>query len=684
VAPSPPVTAAGLAWLVVVAVLGAAIGGVVVAVRRRRSGAGMSAEQSLLTHIATGRYDLAVPVLLEQGRVAEAARLEAWRGNTDHAAKLYERAGDMRGAASVYLTLGDLAMAALVLKDAGLASEAAEAFLAAGKAESAAPLFEEAGDLERALDCWHGLKRNDRVVALLGRMGRAEDAARARAELCATEGRWSEAATLLEGLGDHEAAADAWTRAGEPSHAGRLLIALGQLEAGAALLIQAGHFDDAADALAKIGRHSEAAHAFYRAGKVDRAVALLTAGRDWVTLARIHVQNGAPERAVELLLKVVPADPRYDEARLLLFELYGRAGRGVEALPILAELVDRRSTSGPIDAELRLWTVRLADALMQRGRHAEARGRLEALERLGLMTPELLERLQAMERPAAAGRPQAAPLDDSLTPLLGLPSHQRYEFIARIGEGGNGVIYRALDRMLGRKLAIKMIGQTALSSEMAVKFFMREAQTAAQLTHPNIVTIYDMGIIDSHPFIAMELIEGESLADRLSRDPKSIGVADLLPIVDGLSRALDFAHERGVIHRDVKLENVMMTALDQVKLMDFGLARAMQGSPDRTMIVTGTPLYMSPEQIEGVAVDHRTDIYALGVMVYRVVVGSWPYWDGDILNKHRFAPIPDPLAVAPGLPRGFREIVNRALAKSPDDRFDKASDVARALHLVFD
>lgn len=676
----PPVTQASLVWLVLVAVLG---GLAALAWRRFRRGQD-DGERALLTHIATGRYDLAVPALLEQGRVAEAARLEAWRGNTDHAAKLYERAGDMRGAASVYLTLGDLPMAALVLKDAGLPSEAAEAFLAAGRAESAAPLFEEAGDLERALDCWHSLNRMDRVVALLGRLGRTEDAARARAQVCAADGRWSEAATLLEGLGDCEAAADAWTRAGEPSHAGRLLIALGQLEAGAALLTQAGNFDDAADALARLGRHSEAAHAFYRAGKVDQAVALLTAGKDWVTLARIHLQNGAADRATELLQKVPPTDPRYDEARVLLFELFGRAGKSVEALPILADIVDRRTKSGPIDAELRLWTVRLADALIKRGRHAEARNRLASLEGLGLMTPELLERLQAMERPAVPGRPPTPGLDDSLTPLLGLPSHQRYDFIDRIGEGGNGVIYRAVDRMLGRKLAIKMIGQTALSSEMAVKFFMREAQTAAQLTHPNIVTIYDMGVIEGQPFIAMELIEGESLADRLARDPASLAIKDLLPIVDGLSRALDFAHERGVIHRDVKLENVMINALDQVKLMDFGLARAMQGSPDRTMIVTGTPLYMSPEQIEGAAIDHRTDIYALGVMVYRIVVGSWPYWDGDIIQKHRFSPIPDPLAVAPGLPRGFRDIVNRALAKSPAERFDKASDIARALHLVFD
>lgn len=671
---------ASLVWLVLVVALG---GLAALAWRRLRGGRG-EGEHALLTQIATGRYDLAVPELLEQGRIAEAARLEAWRGNTDHAAKLYERAGDMRGAASVYLTLGDLPMAALILKDAGLPSEAAEAFLAAGRAESAAPLFEEAGDLERALDCWHSLNRMDRVVALLGRLGRTEEAARARAQVCAADGRWSEAATLLEGLGDCEAAADAWTRAGEPSHAGRLLIALGQLEAGAALLSQAGNFDDAAEAFARLGRHSEAAHAFYRAGKIDQAVALLTAGKDWVTLARIHLQSGAPDRASALLQKVPPTDPRYDEARLLLFELYGRAGQSAEALPILVELVDRRSKSGPVDAELRLWTVRLADALIQRGRHAEAQSRLASLEALGLMTPELLKRLQAMERPRVPGRPPAPGLDDSLTPLLGLPSHQRYDFIDRIGEGGNGVIYRAVDRMLGRKLAIKMIGQTALSSEMAVKFFMREAQTAAQLTHPNIVTIYDMGVIEGQPFIAMELIEGESLAERLGRDPASLAIRELLPIVDGLSRALDFAHERGVIHRDVKLENVMINALDQVKLMDFGLARAMQGSPDRTMVVTGTPLYMSPEQIAGAAIDHRTDVYALGVMVYRIVVGSWPYWDGDIIYHHRHSPIPDPLAVSPGLPRGFRDVVNRALAKLPADRFDKASDIARALHLVFD
>ncbi|MCB9728206.1 MAG: protein kinase [Deltaproteobacteria bacterium] len=674
-APSPPILSAGLGWLFLLAAVAGA--GAAWAWRWFKS-APQREGRALLAHIATGRYDRAVPELLEQGRIAEAARLEAWRGNTDQAAALYERAGDMRGAASVYLTLGDLPMAALVLKDAGLPSEAAEAFLAAGRADAAAPLFESAGDLERALDCWNTLDRMDRVVAILGRMGRTQEAARARARLCESEGRWSEAATLLEGLGDCDAAVEAWVRAGEPGHAGRLQLAMGRLEAGAALLIQAGEYDTAADAYARLGQHSEAAHAFYRAGKLDRAVALLTAGKDWVTLARIHLQNNAPERALDLLQKVPPTDPRYEEARVLLVELYARAGRGADAEPVLADIVERRMAKGPHDAELRLWIVRLADALMKRGRHAEAKARLKSLEPLGLMTPELLARLRTVEQPQPPGA------EAGLTPLLGLPSHQRYEFIGRIGEGGNGVIYRAVDRMLGRKLAIKMIGQTALSSEMALRFFLREAQTAAQLNHPNIVTIYDMGVIDEHPFIAMELIEGESLADRLYRDPSSIGVRELMPIVDGLSRALDFAHERGVIHRDVKLENVMLTTRDEVKLMDFGLARAIQGAPDRTMIVTGTPLYMSPEQIAGGAIDHRTDIYALGVMVYRIVVGAWPYGEGNIIEHHRSSPVPDPLAFAPGLPRGFREIVNRALAKSPAERFDKASDVARALHLVFD
>jgi len=236
---------------------------------------------------------------------------------------------------------------------------------------------------------------------------------------------------------------------------------------------------------------------------------------------------------------------------------------------------------------------------------------------------------------------------------------------------------------LAREIAIKMIGRTKLPSDMARTFFLREARMAAQLNHPNIVTIYDLGQIEDRMYIAMELIDGESLAETLEAPGSTLDWERAEPIVDQLCAALDYAHERDVVHQDVKLENVMVTGDGTVKLMDFGLARAYQRGQEATNVVMGTPLYMSPEQIRGQDVDHRTDIYALGVTLYRIFTGTWPYRKGNIMDAHRRSPVPDPRADAPNLSEDFATIIAATMAKLPADRPDCAAEVSKALKIAF-
>ena len=146
---------------------------------------------------------------------------------------------------------------------------------------------------------------------------------------------------------------------------------------------------------------------------------------------------------------------------------------------------------------------------------------------------------------------------------------------------------------------------------------------------------------------------------------------------------VDYLHRMGVASRDIKLENVMLNKAGDVKLMDFGLAKAIHGSPDKSLVITGTPLYMSPEQITGAEVDGRADIYSTGVMLFRLLSGRWPYYEGNILENHRSAPIPDPTAVNPGLPIGFKRFINRCMAKKAEERFKRATDVSKHLRMVF-
>lgn len=630
------------------------------------------------SEIAQGRYHRAVPYLLERGRVAEAARLEALRGNTDEAAKLYERAGDTRGAASVYMTMADYEMAALVFKEGGLQPEAAEAFAQAGRYDTASGIFEELGLWERALAAASHLDDIERQAGILARMGDDDASGRLLAEAAEKQGNWEEAAKRWEQAGKHQRAATAWREAGDPAKAGKLLVEMGDLQGAASLLVKAGDFNMAAEVFVRLGRFTEAGHAYHRAGDLGKAVELFKEDENWVTLARLYHHHDRDSQALAVLENVDTESTDWEEAQVLTAELLKGHGKAQDAYRVYEELVKRRVATKNVDASVRRWMVAMAELLFRHGKNEEAVKCLEHLRELGLMTDELETKLEELQRRGGSNELLAA-----ATGALGMPLHARYDFIDKIGEGGNGVIYRAQDKMLGRVIAIKMIGQTALPSDIAKKFFMREAQTAAALNHPGIVTIYDLGELDGLMYIAMELIEGESLADKLAAAKGIMPAFSVIPLIAQLCGALEYAHDKGVIHRDVKLENVMVTTDGDVKLMDFGLAKALQETPDKSLVITGTPLYMSPEQIMGGQADHRTDLYALGVMVFRLLTGQWPFFDGNILEMHREAPVPDPCEINPELPAGFTAIMQKTMAKLPDDRYSSAGEVSAALLEAF-
>jgi serine/threonine-protein kinase len=261
-----------------------------------------------------------------------------------------------------------------------------------------------------------------------------------------------------------------------------------------------------------------------------------------------------------------------------------------------------------------------------------------------------------------------------LSMTLNLPRHERYLFESKLAQGGNGVIYRAVDKVLGRKLVIKMILESALPDDLTKRWFFREAQVASQLNHPNIVTIYDLSELDGQPYIAMEYVEGVDLSEHLD-DKLPMTPAAAAPLFKPLTAALQYAHDRKVVHRDIKLENVMLTPNGDIKLMDFGLAKAMQGGT-KTVVVAGTPSYMSPEQIMNDAVDHRTDIYAIGVMLFKVLTGRFPFEGGsEVLIQHVTEPAPDILSVNAGLPKALSAVIAKALAKEKKDRYDRVEDL---------
>jgi eukaryotic-like serine/threonine-protein kinase len=256
----------------------------------------------------------------------------------------------------------------------------------------------------------------------------------------------------------------------------------------------------------------------------------------------------------------------------------------------------------------------------------------------------------------------------------------RYEVEGRIGAGGMAEVWRGHDRVLNRTVAIKTLLPQFASDASFVDRFRREAQAAARLNHPGIVSVYDSGTHGDTPYIVMEFIEGKTLADYLGSG-KTIPPMEAAKIAQDIAEALAVAHAQGVIHRDIKPANVMVTRDGKVLVMDFGIARLISGpeTAPQTSAVLGTASYLSPEQAQGQPVDARTDIYALGVVMYEMLTGRPPF-TGDspmaIAYKQVNATPPAPSSANPDVPPELDAVVMRALSKNPANRYQTGKEFA--------
>ncbi|HEU5015222.1 MAG TPA: protein kinase [Roseiflexaceae bacterium] len=260
----------------------------------------------------------------------------------------------------------------------------------------------------------------------------------------------------------------------------------------------------------------------------------------------------------------------------------------------------------------------------------------------------------------------------------------RYQITGVLGRGGMAAVYRAHDTGLRRDVALKVLYPHYGTDPSLLERFQREAIVAARLDHPNIVPIYDVGEEDGFVYIAMKLLHGRSLADRLREEP-ILPVDELVPIVEQIASALDYAHARGVIHRDIKAGNILLEPPDRVLLADFGIAKSLDApGMTSTGVLIGTPDYMAPEQIANQAVDGRADIYALGVLVFRALTGRLPFEGSteQVLLGHLHGTIPDPSMLMPSLPVAVDAVVQKALARQPAQRYSKAGEFVHDLRVA--
>jgi serine/threonine-protein kinase len=257
----------------------------------------------------------------------------------------------------------------------------------------------------------------------------------------------------------------------------------------------------------------------------------------------------------------------------------------------------------------------------------------------------------------------------------------QYRLIETVGVGGMATVYKAYQPGLDRYVAIKVLPPQHALVRGFQERFIREARAIAQLSHPNILPIYDVGIEEDISYFVMKYVPGQTLRDLMGR-PMSL--ERVIHFMGQICGALDHAHGRGILHRDIKPANMLLDENDWLLLADFGLAKIMEGGEALTATGQGmgTPNYVSPEQVEGETIDHRTDIYSLGIILYEMLTGQVPYHGEtpmSIMFKHIYEPLPRPRTINPDIPEAVEQIILKATAKAARERYQQAGEIAQAL-----
>ncbi|NWF64296.1 MAG: serine/threonine protein kinase [Chloroflexi bacterium] len=260
----------------------------------------------------------------------------------------------------------------------------------------------------------------------------------------------------------------------------------------------------------------------------------------------------------------------------------------------------------------------------------------------------------------------------------------RYKVEAELGRGGMATVYRAFDPRFDREVAIKVLPREMMHDPQFRSRFEREIKMIAQLEHPSIVPVYDVGEEDEQPYFVMRFMMGGSLSNMIEQG--SIPLAETAQIIGKIAQGLAYAHRKGIIHRDLKPDNILFDENGEPFISDFGVAKLSESTSNLTGSgVIGTPAYMSPEQAQGAPIDMRSDVYGLGVIVYQMLTGRQPYSADTpmgVVVKHITDPVPEILTVLPNLPPEVDRVIKTAMAKNRDERYSNTIELAKALNMA--
>ena len=666
-------------------------------------------------YLQAGKFDLAGTLYASHNEFEKAADCYRKGGRMSVAAEMYEKANKHqlagecymrcefhRHAAQAFLKVQDWAKAAqaleLAISEGGQEKDVKKLVLQAGK------LYEEAGNLEaatrvlvngecwaaagevamragqhkKAADCFEHAGNVPKAAEALRAAGEDGRAAQILGEYMRDKGNPEEAARLLVEAGDFGAAGDIYRRLEDHKLAGECYERAHDYVQAAEMFRTATDWARAASNYERTQHYAEAAECVAQLGDANQEAALLARGGNPIAAAQAFVRAGQDDEAIKGLQQV-PADaPEFSAASALLGHIFSRKGKHSLAVKKLRQAIGTAELDvRNIDLHYELATVHEAAG--------QARDAVELYEKIltaDYHYKDVEARLEtaraaaASQARAAAANPPSVPELGSGTGTSGQPG--RYRILAELGRGGMGIVYKGHDTVLDRPVAFKVLPDALRDNPQALKNFLREAKSAAKLNHPNIVTVFDAGEQDRRFYIAMEYVDGTTLKEILKKRGL-VSPPGVVHVGLQLCEALHYAHGQKVVHRDVKTANVMWTREKKAKIMDFGLAKVVEEVRNHTTLVSGTPYYMSPEQTLGKNVDHRTDLYSLGVMLFELATGKLPFRDGNVPYHHVHTPAPDPRTLLPTLPEGLAKVILNCMQKDPEARPQTAADVAGLL-----
>jgi len=533
--------------------------------------------------------------------------------------------------------------------------------------EQAAEAWRRAGDVEKAADILLRLQRPEDAFKILQASGRdlSTLAPAVQAELLSRQGRHREAAETLEKAGSLFKAAEVWKEAGEPLRAAVLYEKEGETDQAADLFVRAGRHEEAARILEAARDFRNAADLYRSVGRTEDAARVFMKAGDPVAAARLYYEQSNHDACIKALQKVMPGHRDFQAASFLLGRIFADQGLHTLAADKFTSAIGDQDV-GDENVDI-FYALALAHEANRRPR--EALAVYQKILSHDYSYKDAMQRMKALEEESPAPPPRGGQRMDEAP--IGRAESSRYHVEQSLGAGKLGEVFRGVDTSLGRKVAIRRICEGPNEAGKADRI-LKEAAQAVQLCHENIVSIYDTATDENGRFIVTALAEGKTLRALLSEKVR-FEVNRVVEIGRRILQALEYAHGRRVLHRNLRPENIFVTDDDKVSVSEFGLGIRLTDLSTQELSTGRLIQYTPPEMLLKERVDEGSDLYALGIILYEMAVGHPPFEGNDVGHQQVHAPVPLPGPGERALPDFLKTVILRLLQKDRSKRYRDAT-----------